>query len=241
MTDTTESNQTIRDFAVAIPGATRLFERIGLDYCCGGAMPLDEACAERGLDASEVRAALESLGRQDRVSSDDPATWSLSALVDYIVAKHHVFTRDELERLDLLFDKVCAAHGARHPELVEMRGVFHELTADLVPHMLKEEQVLFPYVKCLEAAARSGDRMRPPFFGTVRNPVRMMQLEHDSAGTLLARLRALGSAYLAPEDACMSFRTLYGALADLEADLHQHIHLENNILFPRAVALESGL
>lgn len=234
----TNTEKTVRDFAVEIPGATRLFERIGIDYCCGGKRPLDEACAERGLDAAEVLASLEGLGRGAAARPDDPTTRSLAALADHIVEKHHIFTREELVRLDRLFDKVSAAHGERHPEIGDLRRLFDALAAELVPHMLKEEQVLFPYVKQLERAAEAGAPPPTPFFGTVRNPVRKMQLEHDSAGELLAGMRRLSGGYTPPADACTSYRTLYEALDELERDLHLHIHLENNVLFPKAVALE---
>jgi regulator of cell morphogenesis and NO signaling len=235
-----DTNRTVRDFAVEVPGATRLFERIGIDYCCGGGKALDEACAERGLDAADVLRSLEGLGAGAAAGPDDPATWTLTALADHIVEKHHVFTREELERLGRLFDKVHAAHGERHPEIDVLRRLFGELAAELGPHMLKEEQVLFPYIKGLERAAAEGVPAPKPFFGTVRNPVRMMQLEHDSAGDVLADMRRISGGYTAPKDACMSFRTLYEALVELERDLHLHIHLENNVLFPKAVALEAG-
>jgi regulator of cell morphogenesis and NO signaling len=235
-----DSHTAVREFAIEIPGATRLFERMGIDYCCGGARPLGEVCAERGLDAAEVLREIERLGGGENPPAADPATWSLADLADHIVATHHVFTREELARVDRLLDKVTAAHGERHPEIGELRRLFDALAADLGPHMLKEEQVLFPHVQRLERAAEAGDAPPVPFFGTVRNPVRMMQLEHDTAGELLVAMRRVTSDYAPPPDACMTFRTLYEALGDLERDLHQHIHLENNILFPRAVALESG-
>jgi regulator of cell morphogenesis and NO signaling len=238
--NTHDGQRAVRDFAVEIPGATRLFERIGIDYCCGGAKALEEACAERGLDAAEILRSLEGLELEAGHDAGGADTWSLSTLADHIVETHHVFTREELARLDRLFDKVVAAHGARHTELDEMRDLFRAIAAELGPHMLKEEQVLFPYIRQLEQAAAAGATPPTPFFGTVRNPVRRMQLEHDSAGELLAKMRALGGEYTPPADACMSYRTLFEALDGLERDLHVHIHLENNILFPKAVALEAA-
>ena len=237
-----DTNRTVRDWAVEVPGATRYFEKVGIDYCCGGARPLAEVCAERGIDASVVVAALEALADQATPArrTDDPAAMTLTALVDHIESTHHVFTTNELARLEALFDKVCNAHGDRRPELIEMRNVFRELSADLLPHMGKEEQVLFPYVRALEAAAKQYRPAPKPVFGTVRNPIRMMMMEHDAAGELLARLRALSSDYVPPADACVSYGTLFRALAELERDLHTHIHKENNILFPRAATLEEG-
>lgn len=234
---TIEATRTVRELAVEIPGATRLFETVGIDYCCGGGKRLDEACAAKGLDPAAVLASLEALG-DDVSSGEDPATRSLTDLADYIVATHHEFTRAEIERLARLFEKVCAAHGENRPELLTMREVFAALAGELVPHMLKEERVLFPYVKELERAALTGVAPARPFFIRARNPVRMMELEHETAGELLAELRTLGRDYAAPEGACMTYRALLEGLTDLEGDLHRHIHLENNVLFPRAVALE---
>lgn len=231
-------NTTVRDFAAAIPGATRLFERVGIDYCCGGGKPLADACSEKGIEADELLRSLADLEVGSRHVVNNPSRWTLATLVDHIVDTHHVFTRDELARLEMLFEKVIAAHGERHPELSMMREVFCRLADDLRPHMLKEEQVLFPFIKRLEVSAEMNVRVPPPPFGTVRNPIRMMEVEHDVAGELLAQLRSLGLDYVPPDDACMSFRTLYEALDGLERDLHQHIHLENNVLFPRAAALE---
>ena len=158
----------------------------------------------------------------------------------YIVGTHHFFTRQELTRLDQLFDKVCAAHGQNHAELLRLQGRFQGLRRELTAHMLKEEQVLFPAIVEMEEAVGRGEPIPMPFFGTVRNPVRMMMMEHDTAGEVLREMRILSSNYTVPSDACLSYRTLYQALQAFEADLHQHIHLENNILFPRAVEMESA-
>jgi regulator of cell morphogenesis and NO signaling len=149
-----------------------------------------------------------------------------------------VFTRQELARLDALMEKVVSVHGGRHRELAEVQNTFRLLADDLLPHMQKEENILFPYIAALEVAADGGEAAAAPPFMTVRNPVRMMTFEHEAAGTLLRELRRLTSGYTAPADGCISYRTLYAALENLERDLHQHIHLENNILFPRAVEAE---
>ncbi len=174
---------------------------------------------------------------------DDSRDWrqeSLASLAFHIVDKHHHFTRQEIERLEKLFDKVCARHGENHPELFEAQKTFYQLKQDLLPHMLKEEQVLFPYITQMETAISQNRAVPQPFFATVRNPVRMMMMEHDAAGDLLRTLRATTNDYTPPADACISYQTLYQALAGFEADLHQHIHLENNLLFPRAVEMEES-
>jgi len=154
----------------------------------------------------------------------------LPELIHYILDTHHIYTRQALPRLQSLAEKVRIAHAGNHPELCVVERLVAEMTSDLLPHMLKEEQVLFPYV--LEPTPR-------PFFGTVRNPIRMMQLEHETAGEKLVEMRELTMDYAIPDDACASYRALYDGLIELEADLHQHIHLENNILFPRALKIET--
>jgi regulator of cell morphogenesis and NO signaling len=239
---TLDTSTTVRELAVREPVATRIFEKLKIDYCCGGGKTLEAACAVAGVRAEDVLQLLAE-ARQSQAASDeqmDFRTSSLTELVGHILDKHHVFTKEEMERLDALTEKVCSAHGQNHPELLRVRTLFQTLCEDLKPHMFKEEQVLFPYVIRLEAAASRKQTMMPPPFGTVRNPVRMMMFEHDTAGELLRELREATSNYAVPQDACISYRTLYQALEAFEQDLHQHIHLENNILFPSAVEMESA-
>jgi regulator of cell morphogenesis and NO signaling len=230
---------TVRDLAAGVPGATRVFESFGIDYCCGGHRTLAVACREASLPVEDLTRSLEEAERASQSGAE--RNWrqeSLAALTEYIIDTHHSFTRQELDRLEKLFDKVCSRHGKNHPELFEAQKIFYQLKQDLIPHMLKEEQVLFPYITRMEEAADEGRPIQPPFFNAVRNPVRMMMTEHDTAGDLLKRLRGITNGYTTPPNGCVSFQTLYQALAAFEADLHQHIHLENNILFPRAVEME---
>jgi len=234
-----DTMKTVREVAVELPGATRIFEKLGIDYCWGGGKALDEACLAAGVSADNVIALLEEAGSTAAEARD----WKiapLSELVAHIVTRHHGFTREELVRVSNLLAKVCSVHGENHPELHRLHTVFQELKHELTSHMLKEEQVLFPYIENLETAVRRGEPVPTPFFGTVRNPVRMMMQEHDDAGQALRDLREVSSNYQVPADGCITFRTLYQALEEFERDLHQHIHLENNILFPRAAELEAG-
>ena len=234
---------TVRDVALNVPESTRLFEKLKIDYCCGGSQPLVEACASAGVD---VGAVMEMLGEMTQPASQhagalDFQNASLPELIEHIVNTHHVFTKSELDRLEALTVKVIGAHGSNHPELIHLGELVKGLGADLKPHMFKEEQVLFPHIVTMTKAA---DQNRPcPFapFGTMKNPVRVMMREHDMAGQILREMRALTSDYEVPPDACISYRTLYEALQTLEKDLHQHIHLENNILFPKALDLENAL
>jgi regulator of cell morphogenesis and NO signaling len=220
------------------PGRARLFERIGIDYCCGGRAPLGQACAEKGLEVEQV---LRELAASDLLNAEedefDAAGATMSALADHIVAVHHGYLRRELPRLAGLLEKLAGAHGEKHPELHQVREVFASLKEELEMHMLKEEKVLFPIVKQLETASRL-----PDFHcGSVSNPIHVMEHEHQDAGIALARLWELTGGYAAPADACSTYRAALAGLADLEIDLHRHIHKENAILFPRALAAEAAL
>jgi regulator of cell morphogenesis and NO signaling len=235
------ATSTVKDLAAGVLGATRVFENFGIDYCCGGHRTLAAACREANLPVEDLTRSLEEAGRASQPGAGrDWRQESLTALTEYIVDTHHYFTRQELDRLEKPFDKVCSRHGENHSELFEAQKTFYQLKQDLIPHMLKEEQVLFPYITRMEGAAGEGRAIPPPFFGTVQNPVRMMMMEHDTVGDLLKQLRGITNCYTTPPDVCISFQTLYQALAAFEADLHQHIHLENNILFPRAVEMEEN-
>jgi regulator of cell morphogenesis and NO signaling len=237
---TIATTKTVGEIAAEMPNATREFEKLGIDYCCGGSRTLGEACAEAKISVDEALARLEkSLASSQSEASQDWQKQLLADLVDHIKTTHHVFVREECSRLQALAAKVVGVHSKNHPELHQVQEVFSALAAELGVHLMKEEQVLFPYILRMEESALAGEPMPPATFGTVVNPVRMMMQEHDGAGDALRSLRTITIDYRVPEDACISYRTLYQALQSFEADLHQHIHLENNILFPRAVAMEA--
>lgn len=231
------SARTVRELALQMPDATRVFEKFKIDYCCGGNTPLAEACAKAGVDLQQLEQELTKTGTAAQIETDF-SELTLPRLIDHIVNQHHVFTRDEMVRLDALMTKVVSVHGKNHPELSEASALVKKLGEELNPHMFKEELVLFPYIVQLDRSATL--KTSAPFapFGTVNNPIRMMMMEHDAAGEILRELRSVTSDYTVPADACISYQTLYEALNGLERDLHQHIHLENNILFPRAIELE---
>jgi len=223
------------EIATAFPASMRIFEAHGLDYCCGGRRELGEACAASGLAPEKVLEDLEILKEAGNVASRDWRGASLTELVEHLLATHHVFTRNELARLMPLMTKVAGVHGERHPELMQIREYFKEIHNDLLPHLMKEEQVLFPYLLALDAG-----RPAAGCFGTVAHPIRAMEYEHDQVGELLHRIRDISRDFDLPEDACGSYRSLFMGLADLEADLHQHIHLENNVLFAKALEAEAA-
>lgn len=236
---TFDSTTTIRDIATTLPASTRIFEKLKIDYCCGGDKPLGEACKTAGVAIDKLTAMLNDISRtNENDAAPDFQNTNVTELINYILEKHHVYTKDEMARLELLADKVVSVHGKNHSELLELRDVMNRLFADLKQHLFKEEQILFPYIVALEKSRI--ENVPAPFapFGAVANPIRMMLTEHDTAGELLREMRKVTSDYQPPPDACISYITLYEAVEALEADLHQHIHLENNLLFLKAVALE---
>ncbi len=237
---TVATEKTVRELALENPAVTRVFEKLGIDYCCGGNQSLEQACRAANLPVDQVLDSLAMAEAATRAvqTERDWQRESLSDLVAHITSTHHAYTGTEIARLGPLFDKVCSVHGKNHPELLHVRASFRGLAQELTMHMMKEEMVLFPYVVQMEEAAVQGEPVSPSPFGSVKNPVTMMEQEHDSAGNALRAMRHSSSGYAPPPDACVSYQTLYKALVDFEADLHQHIHLENNILFPRAIAME---
>lgn len=236
----TFTTKTIREIALEAPQTTRVFEEFKIDYCCGGNKLLAVACQDAGSDpqlvAERIEAALKDQNGQEEFHWVGKAC--ASQLIDYIVTKHHLFTVQEIERLFPLMEKVWTRHGDHHPELLELRNVFTALTDSLVPHMRKEESVLFPYIQMLQSSRTDNVPANPPHFGTVENPIRMMVADHEADGERLRKMREISRDYTLPDGACPSFTTLYAGLQDLETDLHRHIHLENNVLFPSAVDLE---
>ena len=230
----------VRDYAIETPQTIPVFEKLGIDYCCGGNRPLEEACAAANLNLDEVLKSLETaLAEPVRPNDRELRAGSLAELISHIVKTHHAYVRTQIPEAERLMEKVYSKHGANHPELAHIRGVFHGLGQELMAHLMKEENILFPYIERMEESVVQHDPILPPPFGTVANPVRMMEHEHDSAGVALKALRETSQGYTPPADACTSFQALYTALANFEKDLHQHIHLENNVLFPRALQMEA--
>lgn len=234
------ATQTVREIALEQPTSIRVFERLGIDYCCGGRKPLSEACEARSLEVDKVIAALEAAASGPAAPADDLTAKSLTGLCAHIVATHHEYVRRELPRLAALAQKVVNRHGDTHPELPVIQATLVRLAEELTEHLAKEEAVLFPFIGKLERAVAEGAPKPKGCFGTVANPIAMMTQEHDDAGTLLQVLRTKSNQYTTPEGACPTYHAFYDGLREFEQDLHQHIHLENNVLFPRAVAMEAA-
>jgi len=227
----------VGELVLALPQAMRYLETQGIDYCCGGHRTLREACVAAGRAPEVILTGLTAL-EAPASGTTSPQAWleaSLTALMDHIERSHHAYLRAELPRLDALLQKVLRAHADNHPELHEVAAHFQELSADLIPHLMKEEQILFPYLRQLEAR-ESGEAC----FGTVQSPIRVMEAEHEVVGGLLTRLREQTRGYTTPADGCATYQALCAGLQELEADTHLHIFLENQLLHPRAVALEAA-
>jgi regulator of cell morphogenesis and NO signaling len=233
--------QTLAEIVLADARAAAVFDRVGLDYCCRGHQTLDEAIAGSGASIDAVLTELAGLHATGAPIAIDAGTGDLDALTSDIVARHHTYVREISPIIEGWLAKMQARHGLRHPEINELQTVFAALHAELTEHMTKEETILFPFIDALAAAVRGRERAPAGPFGTIINPIRVMEHDHREAGELLARLRTLTNNYTPPQDACMTVRLCYDELARFEADLHRHIHLENNVLFPRAIELEQRL
>jgi len=215
-----------------------VFQEFGIDFCCGGRRTLADAC--RDLDEDAVLTAVERVC-EGPASSARFDTWSPEQLIGHIVANHHAYVRRAMPSLIAFTQKIAAVHGSRHPELAEIARITEDIAAEMTSHMAKEERVLFPYIGALSEAVRNGVPAPPAPFGPVENPIRMMEEDHDAAGAAMARIRELTSGYAVPEDGCTTYRVCLEELNAFERDLHEHVHLENNILFPAARKLASPI
>jgi regulator of cell morphogenesis and NO signaling len=238
---TLTATKNVRDYAIEAPQTIPVFEKLGIDFCCGGNRPLEEACAAANLNLDEVLRSLETaMATPPQPSERQLRAGSLAELTAHIVRTHHAFVRREIPQIESLAEKVATKHGVNHPELLHIRSVFRGVAQELTMHMMKEESVLFPYIERMEEAVIEHQPILPPPFGTIANPVRMMEQEHESAGAAFKAIRETSHDYTAPADACVSYQAFYRELDVFEKDLHQHIHLENNVLFPRAMEMETS-
>ena len=233
--------QTLGDIVSADYRTAAVLERFGLDFCCGGRATLDEACDRRGLDLPAVMKALEDVSTTAPDHAAPTAEWPLDRLMNHIVSRHHSYVRGALPVLLTHTRKIADVHGERNPNLPRVAQYFAALADELTQHMAREEQILFPYIHSLVAADREDRKLGTSPFGTVQNPVRMMEADHQQAGDTMKLIRELTDDFTAPGFACTTYRVCLDELRDFERDLHLHIHLENNILHPGALALETRL
>lgn len=224
---------TLASIALGMPGATRVLSKFRLDYCCGGKMTLEEACGRKGIKPALVLKALEGAAPDSPMPGDGEP---LASVISYVISKHHVFTRAVMEEIHALLERVVIVHGGEHPELLQVRSAFNDFESEMSLHLRKEEEILFPYITKLEEGRRSEASV---CFADVQAPIRMMLFDHESAAESLNLMRRLTNDYKLPETACTKYRILFQRLEELETDIHEHMHLENNLLFPRAILLES--
>ena len=220
--------------------AAGVFEKYNLDFCCGGSKPLSTACEEKGLDAVAVIKEILSTG-MNSVNSDKYNDWNLEFLIEYIINNHHTYVTRMIPIIAAHTRKIADVHGNNHPEVIEVAKIFERLYKDLKQHMLKEEQILFPFVKKLVEAKNNESVSEAPYFGTVKNPIRIMEAEHQAAGDELHEIRHLTGDYYVPDDVCATYKATMQELKEFEEDLHKHVYLENYILFPKSIDLEQEL
>lgn len=217
-----------------------VFKKHGIDFCCGGGVSIAKACEKNKVDQASLERELNSI-LNTKIDTADYNSWDILKLVNHIEATHHSYTREAIPLVIAYSDKVANVHGGHYKEQIEINNLFHELADELGPHLSKEENVLFPYIRQLAEAREKKTSLSAPHFGTVKNPISVMRNEHDTAGDLLAQIREKSNNFRLPLDACNTFRALYHKLREFENDLHLHVHLENNLMFPKALLLEKEL
>ena len=233
-------NKTVAEIVTSNIRTADIFKQNGIDFCCGGNVSVQEICAKKGVDYSKLKEAILNVEKAPS-GAQDYNTWELDFLADYIINTHHKYVLEANELIIQYSDKVASVHGHHYSEVTEINSLFHELVLELKSHMHKEEMILFPYIKQLSNAKKNGTVLNPPPFGTIINPINMMEEEHTGAGDILSKIAALSNDFTPPPEACNTFKALYSKLEEYQNDLFQHIHLENNILFPKAILLEKEL
>ncbi|NRT15916.1 regulator of cell morphogenesis and NO signaling [Flavobacterium sp. 28A] len=215
-----------------------LFSKYGIDFCCKGNRTVDEVCEKKAVQPADLQIEIDAILNTKSDSGIDFNAWPLDLLADYIEKTHHRYVEEKTPTLLQFLDKLCKVHGASHPELFEINELFKGCAGELAQHMKKEELMLFPFIKKMVTASISDELIAQPHFGTVKNPIAMMMAEHEAEGDRFAKIVELTNNYTPPADACNTYKVTFAMLQEFEQDLHKHIHLENNILFPKAVALE---
>lgn len=236
-----EESETIGQMAAKDFRKAEVFRKFGLDFCCGGKKTLEKACERKGISAEEVKKELDKLDSENNVDPKEYNSWELDFLADYIVTKHHKYINDSHPLILEYCQKVSRVHGALHPEVIEITRYYIAVAEELHSHMIKEEEILFPFIKDIVQAYKIGKPIMRPHFGSIQNPINMMESEHLSAGSNMDQIKLLSNNFTPPENACNSFRVLYAKLKEYELDLHHHIHLENNILFKKAMDIEKEI
>lgn len=235
------TNLTLKEIVIQKPESAVLFEKYGLDFCCKGGKTLKDACEAKGLNYNAIEKEISDLLNKINAIDADFDKMELDKLIENILSVHHSYVKEIMPVISAHTQKVARVHGERHPEVVEIAKLFEKVKCELEQHMLKEEHILFPYIKSLAEAKRNGTEAVMPPFGTIQNPIRMMEMEHEFAGDGMEQIRELSKTFSPPQDACTTYRVSFMELNKFEKDLHLHIHKENNILFPKAIAIEREL
>ena len=230
---------TVGQLVTERPARSRVFEQFGIDYCCGGKKPLEVACKQRGLDANTLTSGLIAASALPSAAEPDAAGMSLTQLADHIEQTHHAYLRQALPAIHQMSARVAERHGDTKPRLRELFTVFDALCQELLSHMQKEERILFPIIRRLDA--QTDGACPADHCGGINNPITQMEHEHDDAGQALAKMSELTDGFAIPADACKTYTAMLQGMATLEQDMHRHIHKENNVLFPRAAKREAEL
>lgn len=232
---------TIGEFVAHDFRTASVFSKYGIDFCCRGHRTVAEVCEKKTINQEDLLEELTAVMLTVNTTAIDFSLWPLDLLVDYIEKKHHRYVEGKIPVILQYLDKLCTTHGGEHPELLQIQALFKGCADELTQHLKKEELILFPFINKLEKAVRLGGRLEVPTFDSVEDPIAMMKHEHDNEGERFRKIAILTHNYTPPADACNTYRVTYSMLQDFEQDLHEHIHLENNILFPTAVQLEGKL
>ncbi len=233
----TNKERTVAEIVANNIKTADVFKKHGIDFCCGGGISIAEVCKKKNISVDELEAEL--LKVDNKISrSNDYNNWNLDFLVDYIVNNHHSFVLENIPLIVQYSNKVAKVHGENHPETIKINQLFLAVAEELISHMEKEEKILFPYIKNKVKSLRENTNLPQPHFGTAKNPIKMMEEEHENAGDIFKEIAKLSNNFTPPLMACSTYKVLYFKLKEFEEDLHQHIHLENNILFPKIIKME---
>jgi len=233
-------NKTVAEIVTENIKTAHVFKKHGIDFCCGGGITIEKACRKKNIDVALLENELANVDTQNS-NAYKYSSWNLGFLIDHIINVHHTYVEESIPLIIQYANKVAKVHGHHYTECVEINTLFTEVANELTTHMKKEELILFPFIKKLVQAKKEGTTVPTPHFGTVNNPIAMMEDEHENAGAIFKKIAELSNNYTPPESACNTFKALYAKLQEFEQDLHQHIHLENNILFPKALQLETAI
>ena len=236
-----KENQIIGELVAKDYRTASVFKKYSIDFCCQGNRTIEEACDKKNIDSKKVLEDLDTLVQTKSEATTDYQSWPLDLLADYIEKKHHRYVQDKTLEIQPYLDKICRVHGEHHPELFEIKNEFNASAGELAAHMKKEELILFPFIRKMVKVKQENSNVEAANFGTVKNPIQMMMDEHTVEGNRFRRIEELSNNYTPPQDACNTYRVSFALLKEFEQDLHLHIHLENNILFPKAVEIENDL